>query len=542
MTVTAQQAEAPRDVPADSRSHLRLVLAGLMLGMLLAALDQTIVATALPTIAGDLGGLNHLSWVVTAYILSSTISTPLYGKLGDLYGRKKLYQAAIVIFLVGSALSGLSQSMGQLIAFRALQGIGAGGLIVGAQAIIGDVVSPRERGRYIGIFVGVFGLASVAGPLLGGFFTESLTWRWVFYINLPIGAFALFVVAGALRLPRHRTQHRIDYLGAGLLACGVTALILLTTWGGTQYAWDSAPIVVLGILGVAFIVAFVAVERRASEPILPPGLFTNSVFSVTSTIGFIVGFAMFGAIVYLPLFLQTVDGSSPTISGLQTLPLMGGLLVTSVVSGQLISRWGRYKVFPIIGTATMALGLYLLSLMTASTTHWQSSLDMLVLGLGLGLVMQVLVVAVQNAVPYRFLGTATSAATFFRSIGGSFGVAVLGAIFTGALQDNLPKYLPPQALARVPQGNVSFNPEQLKALPAPIHDGFVQAFAHSLETVFLVAVPFAVLAFVLTWFLKEVPLRTSVHVDMDAEPAAEEAAASTSPAGAGATGVPRKPG
>ena len=546
MTVTAQHAEAPRDAPAEAAPRLRLILAGLMLGMLLAALDQTIVATALPTIAGDLGGLNHLSWVVTAYILASTISTPLYGKLGDLYGRKKLYQAAILIFLAGSALSGLSQSMSELIAFRAIQGIGAGGLIVGAQAIIGDVVSPRERGRYIGIFVGVFGLASIAGPLLGGFFTENLTWRWVFYINLPIGAFALFVVAGALRLPRHRTPHRIDYLGAGLLALGVTAIILVTTWGGTQYDWGSAPIVVLGVAGVALLVAFVAVERRASEPILPPDLFKNSVFSVTSAIGFIVGFAMFGAIVYLPLFLQTVDGASPTVSGLRTLPLMGGLLVTSVVSGQMIARWGRYKVFPILGTATMTLGLYLLSLMSAATTRWQSSLYMLVLGLGLGLVMQVLVVAVQNAVPYRFLGTATSAATFFRSIGGSFGVAMFGAIFTAALRDNLPKYLPPQALARVPQGNVDFNPEQLKALPAPIHHGFVEAFAHSLQTVFLVGVPFGMLAFVLTWFLREVPLRTQVHVDTAAEPgaadpAAAATAAGTSPPGVGATGAPRTP-
>ena len=496
MTVTAQQAESPQDGPPEAGGRrLRLILAGLMLGMLLAALDQTIVATALPTIAGDLGGLNHLSWVVTAYILASTISTPLYGKLGDLYGRKKLYEAAIVIFAA----------------------VLAAWLIVGALAIIGDVVSPRERGRYMGVFMGVFGLASVAGPLLGGFFTESLSWRWVFYINLPIGAFALFVVAGSLRLPRHRTQHSVDYLGAALLALGVTAIILLTTWGGTQYAWGSAPTVILAIAGVALIAAFVAVERRASEPILPPALFTNSVFSVTSIVGFIVGFAMFGAIVYLPLFLQTVDGASPTVSGLRMLPLMGGLLLTSVGSGQLIARWGRYKVFPIVGTATMTLGLYLLSLMSAATTHWESSLYMLVLGLGLGLVMQVLVVAVQNAVPYRFLGTATSAATFFRSIGGSFGVAVFGAIFTATLRDNLPKYLPPEALAKVPHGNVSFNPAQLKALPAPIHNGFVEAFAHSLQTVFLVGVPFGVLAFVLTWFLKEVPLRTQAHVDVGAE-------------------------
>lgn len=325
MAVAAKQAGHPDDGSAapggpGHRLYLVVIFAGLMLGMLLAALDQTIVATALPTIVGDLGGLNHLSWVVTAYILAVTISTPLYGKLGDLYGRKKPFQTAIVIFLIGSALSGLSQNMSQLIGFRAIQGIGAGGLIVGAQAIIGDVVSPRERGKYMGVFLGVFGLASIAGPLLGGFFTESLSWRWVFYINLPIGAFALFVVAGSLRLPRHRQQHRIDYLGATLLALGVTAIILLTTWGGTQYPWSSVPIVVLGATGVALIALFVVVEQRTSEPLLPMNLFTNSVFSVTTAIGFIIGFAMFGAIVYLPLFLQTVDGASPTVSGLRLLP------------------------------------------------------------------------------------------------------------------------------------------------------------------------------------------------------------------------------
>ncbi len=495
------------------RPHVGLVMAALMLGMLLAALDQTIVATALPTIAGDLGGLNHLSWVVTAYILASTISTPLYGKLGDLYGRKKLFQFAIAVFLVGSALSGLSQNMSELIGFRALQGVGAGGLIVGSQAIIGDVVSPRDRGKYQGLFGAVFGVTSVIGPLLGGFFTDNLTWRWVFYINLPIGAVALVVVAAALHVPSSRTRRRIDWWGTALLALGVTAIILLTTWGGTQYAWGSAPIVWLGVAGALMLVVFGVVERRATEPVLPPRLFANRVFTVTSSVGFIVGFAMFGAIVYLPLFLQTVNGASPTKSGLQMLPLMAGVLVTSITSGQLISRYGRYKMFPIAGTAVMAVAMWLLSLMGPTTTIVVASAYMLVLGLGLGMVMQVLVIAVQNAVPYEQLGTATSAATFFRSIGGSFGVAVFGAIFNNALVHNLPRYLPRQALRHVTDGRVSLNPAQLKALPAAVHHGYVHAFTDSLDRVFVFAVPFAALAFALTWLLREVPLRTTAYGD-----------------------------
>ncbi len=518
--------------PLNHRSVL-VVLSALMLGMLLAALDQTIVATALPTIAGDLGGLNHLSWVVTAYMLTSTIVTPLWGKLGDLYGRKKLFQASIVIFLVGSALSGLSQTMGELIAFRALQGVGAGGLIVGAQAIIGDVVSPRQRGRYMGLFGAVFAATSVAGPLLGGFFTENLSWRWVFYINLPIGVIALAVIATVLHLPRRRTEHAVDYWGTALLSGAVTAIILVTTWGGTTYPWASGPILLLSGLAVVLTGAFVAVERRAAEPVIPFQLFSDRIFSAASAVGFIVGFAMFGAIVYLPLYLQTVHGASPTASGLEMLPLMLGMLGTSVASGQLISRWGRYKVFPVLGTAVMTVGLYLLSTMTPATSLVEASVYMFIVGAGLGGVMQVLVIAIQNAVPYRHLGTATSTATFFRAIGGSFGVAVFGAILNNRLAANLAHFLPSQALSRVARGSIASNPAQLKSLPPAVHQGFVLAFSHSLQTVFLVGVPVGLLAFALTWLLKEVPLREDSYVSEDGRAVVEPSAARLEPEQAG---------
>jgi EmrB/QacA subfamily drug resistance transporter len=326
------------EISQAEHRRILVILGALMLGMFLAALDQTIVATALPTIAGDLHGLNHLSWVVTAYILTATISTPLWGKLGDLYGRKKLFQAAIVIFLIGSALSGLSQNMAQLIGFRALQGVGAGGLMVGAQAILGDIVSPRQRGRYMGYFGAVFGLSSVIGPLAGGFITQHLSWRWVFYINLPIGAAALAVIAVVLHLPRHRTHHAIDYLGTALLGAGVTAIILLTTWGGTTYAWGSATIISLAVAAVVCVALFCWAEVRAAEPVIPLGLFRNSVFTVSNSIGFIVGFAMFGAIVYIPLYLQTVHSATPTSSGLQLLPLVCGMLVTFTISGRLVTN------------------------------------------------------------------------------------------------------------------------------------------------------------------------------------------------------------
>jgi EmrB/QacA subfamily drug resistance transporter len=505
---------------AAEHRRILVILGALMLGMFLATLDQTIVSTALPTIAGDLHGLNHLYWVVIAYLLTSTISTPLWGKLGDLYGRKKLFQAAIVIFLVGSALSGLSQSLTELVAFRAVQGVGAGGLIVGAQAIMGDVISPRQRGRYMGYFGAVFGVTSVVGPLLGGVFTQDLSWRWVFYINLPIGVIALFVIASVLHVPVKRTEHAVDYMGMALLGAGVTGIILLTTWGGTTYPWTSAPIVVLGAVSLVMIVAFCAVERRAAEPLIPLGLFRIRVFTAASLVGFLIGFIMFGAIIFIPLYLQTVHGATPTSSGLQLLPMVGGMLITFISTGRLMSRWGRYKVFPIVGTAITAVGLGLLSLLTPTTSLLVSSVYMFVIGFGLGLVMQVLVVAVQNAVPYSQLGTATSTATFFRSIGGSFGVAVLGAVFDSRLLVELPKFLPPSLARHLAHQGVSINPAQIAALPPPLRHGYQLAFSHSLHDVFLIAAPFAVVAFALTWLLKEVPLRDQAYVTTQARPQA----------------------
>ena len=502
-------ATAPTPVEIDHRRVL-IIIGALLLGMLLAALDQTIVATALPTIAGDLHGLSQLSWVVTAYILASTASTPLWGKLGDLYGRKLFFQAAIVIFLVGSALSGISQSMIQLIAFRALQGIGGGGLIIGAQAIVGDVVSPRDRGRYQGIFGAVFGVTSVIGPLLGGFFVQNLSWRWVFYINLPIGVVALAVTAAVLPKPVNRVSHVIDYAGTLLLAGSATALVLLTTLGGVTYPWSSAPIWILGVCAVALLALFVVTERRAAEPVMPLRLFANRVFSATSAIGFVVGFAMFGAITYLPQYMQVVRGASPTGSGLQLLPLMAGLLLTSMGSGVLISRWGRYKVFPIAGTAVMTVGMYLLSLMGVGTSAADYTVYMFVLGVGIGGVMQVLVIAVQNVVAYRDLGVATSGATFFRSIGGSFGTAVFGAIFANQLTGNLRRYLTGVTLPPGFKATAGASPAVLDRLPPPVHSGFTHAYAASLHTVFLWAVPISAVAFLLTWLLKEVPLRQAV--------------------------------
>jgi EmrB/QacA subfamily drug resistance transporter len=404
-----------------------------MLVLLLASLDQTIVATALPTIVGDFGGIEHLSWVVTSYLLASTVVGPVYGKLGDLYGRKIVLQTAIVIFLVGSALCGLAQGMFELIAFRALQGIGGGGLIVTTMAVIGDIIPPRDRGKYQGFFGAVFGVSTVLGPLLGGFFVDNLSWRWIFYVNLPVGGLALVVIGAAFHARAVHVRHQIDYLGASLLAGGLSSIVLFTSLGGTTWPWESSQIVGLMALGVVLLVAFLFVEARAAEPLVPLELFRNRVFTVTSAVGFIVGLALFGAVTYLPLYLQIVKGHSPTTSGLLLTPLMAGVLVTSIGSGQLISRFGRYKPFPIAGTALMTVAMLMLSRISVGMPTWETALVMVLLGFGLGMTMQVLVLAAQNAVPYELLSVATSGSTLFRQVGGSIGVSIFGAIFANRL-------------------------------------------------------------------------------------------------------------
>ncbi|MCI3270023.1 MFS transporter [Streptomyces cylindrosporus] len=486
-------------------------IGALLLGMLLAALDQTIVSTALPTIVSDLGGLEHLSWVVTAYLLASTAATPLWGKLGDQYGRKRLFQIAIVIFLIGSALCGMAQNMGELIAFRALQGLGGGGLMVLSMAIVGDVVPPRERGRYQGLFGAVFGATSVLGPLLGGLFTEHLSWRWVFYVNLPVGVVALAVIATVLRIPRKSTRHVIDYLGTFLIASVATCLVLVASLGGTTWGWGSPQIVGLAVLGVVLAAVFVLVERRAAEPVLPLKLFTIRTFTLSAVISFIVGFAMFGAMTYLPTFLQVVQGVSPTMSGVHMLPMVFGMLISSTASGQIVSRTGRWKVFPVAGTGVTALGLLLLHQLDEHSSTAEMSTYFFVFGLGLGLVMQVLVLIVQNAVSYEDLGVATSGATFFRSIGASFGVAIFGTVFASRLGDKLADAF---RGVRLPAGfsadTLKSDPRGIGSLPPALRAPALHAYAQSITDVFLYAAPVALLGFVLAWFLKEDRLRGSV--------------------------------
>ncbi|MFI1965262.1 DHA2 family efflux MFS transporter permease subunit [Streptomyces pathocidini] len=498
-------------VPDRPRAGVLVAMGALLLGMLLAALDQTIVSTALPTIVSDLGGLDHLSWVVTAYLLASTAGTPLWGKLGDQYGRKRLYQGAIVLFLIGSVLCGLARNMPELIAFRALQGLGGGGLMVLSMAIVGDIVSPRERGRYQGLFGVVFGASSVLGPLLGGLFTQHLSWRWVFYVNLPIGVVALAVIAAVLRIPARKTPHRIDYAGTFLIASVATCLVLLASLGGTTWGWGSWQVAALAALGVVLLAAFVAAERRASEPVIPLGLFRIRTFSLCSVIGFVVGFAMFGAMTYLPTFLQVVHGVTPTMSGVHMLPMVGGLLISSIGSGQIVSRTGRWKVFPVIGTGVTFIGLLLLHRLTERSSTLEMSLYFFVFGLGLGLVMQVLVLVVQNSVRYQDLGVATSGATFFRSIGGAFGVAIFGTVFAERLDDKLSVALAGQRLPPgLSVGALESDPRTIAGLPAVLRGRVLHAYASAITDVFLYAAPVALLAFVLAWFLKEDRLRRSV--------------------------------
>jgi EmrB/QacA subfamily drug resistance transporter len=513
---------APRPAasnPAQPLTHTQIlvVLSGLMLGLFLAALDQTVVATALPTIVGELGGLDRLSWVVTAYLLAATASSPLYGKISDLYGRKQVFQFAILVFMAGSLLSGLAQDMTQLIACRALQGLGAGGLIVMSLTIIGDVVSPRQRGKYQGYMGAVFAVSSIAGPLLGGLFVDHLSWRWIFYINLPIGALALAVTAAVLHLPHSFTGvRRIDYLGAALLVAAVSAMLLVTVWGGSEYAWGSPTIIWLSVTAATLTVLFILRERVAPEPILPLRLFGNRVFSLTGAAGFIVGLAMLGGIVFLPLFLQVVTGASATASGMLILPLMSGVIVASIGSGRLITRTGRYKIYPVFGTALMVAGLALLSRMEADVSRLQSSLSMLVFGIGIGLVLQVLVLAVQNSVERRDLGTATSSGAFFRSLGGAFGTAIFGAIMTARLGHWLPRLLPEGS--GIDPATLMGSPEHIRGLPPDVQSAVVDAFARSIGSVFLWAVPIAAVAFVIVVFLPEVPLRDTTGERVPSHP------------------------
>ncbi|MFF1908835.1 DHA2 family efflux MFS transporter permease subunit [Kitasatospora sp. NPDC058218] len=498
--------------PEVTVPNLWVPIGALLLAMLLAALDQTIVSTALPTIVSDLGGLEHLSWVVTAYLLASTAATPLWGKLGDMYGRKRFFQASIVIFLVGSVLCGIAQNMGELIAFRALQGLGGGGLMVLSQAIVGDLVSPRDRGKYQGLFGAVFGVTSVLGPLLGGLFVDNLSWRWVFYINLPIGVVALVVIAAVLHGSEVKRRHRIDYLGTVLIASVATCLVLMTSLGGTTWGWSSWQIVGLGVLGLVLLVAFVQVERTAVEPVLPLRLFRSRTFSLVAVISFVVGFAMFGALTYLPTFLQVVMEVSPTMSGIHMLPMVLGMLLTSIGSGQIVARTGHYRIFPIAGTAVTTVGLLLLSTLDEHTSTFEMSCYFLVFGLGLGLVMQVLVLIVQNSVGYQDLGVATAGATFFRSIGASFGVSIFGTVFASGLNSRLSDAL----ASGVPlppgfdPGTISSDPRMIAGLPAATQDAIHHAYSESITRVFLYAVPVVVVAFVLSLFLREQKLRSTV--------------------------------
>lgn len=493
-----EQVKQPRSV--------RVVLMALMIAMLLAMLDNMIVGTAMPTIVGELGGLDHLSWVVTAYTLATAASTPIWGKIGDMYGRKGAFLTSIVIFLIGSALSGMAQDMGQLIGFRAVQGLGAGGLMVGVMAIIGDLIPPRERGKYQGMMAGVMALAMIGGPLVGGTITDHLGWRWAFYINLPIGAVALVMITAVLHLPKKRSSGKIDYLGAALLTVGITSIVLVTTWGGSEYAWGSAVIMELIAIGVAALVGFVFSQTKAAEPILPLHIFRSRNFTLMSLIGFITGFVMFGAVLFLPLYQQAVQGASATNSGLLLLPMLLSMMVVSLVAGRVTTNTGKYKVFPIVGSVLMVAGLFLLAQMDTGTSRFTSGLYMAVLGAGMGCLMQITMLVAQNSVEMKDMGVASSSTTLFRTLGSSFGVAIMGALFNNKVQDVMAQKA--GALGgKITEQSAQLDAASLAKLPAQAREAYQDAVSSGTHSAFLLGSIVAIGALITAWFVKEVALR-----------------------------------
>ncbi|GAB3559798.1 MDR family MFS transporter [Spelaeicoccus albus] len=505
MTSTKPQ-EPESTSQAIPRKRLITIFIGLILGILMAALDQTIVATALPTIAGQLDGLELISWIITAYLLGQAVAMPLYGKVGDYIGRRNSFHLAILIFLGGSIVAGLSQSMEMLIVFRAVQGIGAGGLMIGAQTIMAAIVNPRERAKYMSVMGPMIGVATVLGPLLGGYLTQHVNWRWIFYINVPIGAAALIVTAITLKLPREATSKKVDYWGSLFMAAAITCLMLMLTWGGRRYDWTSPTILWLIAGAVVFTPVWLWIEHKTSEPILPLHLFRDPVFKINAPLAFILGVAMFGAVSYLPTYLQLSRGASATTSGLLMLPLMGGLMAAAVTTGQLISRTGRYKVFPIVGTALAAVGMYLLSLMDASTGEWVSGFYMAILGFGIGLIMPTLVLTVQNSVAHHDVGPATAGVNFFRQVGASFGTALIGSLFVGRLTDELAKNMPAGAASKIGQHATGITPDELAKLPVSLAHDVVISYADALIPLYRYLVPLLVVGFILVWFIKEIPL------------------------------------
>ncbi|MFD6231077.1 MDR family MFS transporter [Streptomyces sp. NPDC060232] len=529
MVETSKPAETSQEVKPRS---VRVVLMALMIAMLLAMLDNMIIGTAMPTIVGELGGLEHLSWVVTAYTLATAASTPIWGKIGDMYGRKGSFLTSIVIFLIGSALSGMAQDMGQLIGFRAIQGLGAGGLMVGVMAIIGDLIPPRERGKYQGMMAGVMALAMIGGPLVGGTITDHMGWRWSFYINLPLGAVALAMVTAVLHLPKpaERQRPKIDYLGAALLTVAITSTVLVTTWGGNEYAWTSAQVLGLAAVGVLSTAAFLYVETKAAEPVMPLHIFRSRNFTLMSVIGFLVGFAMFGGVLYLPLFQQSVQGASATNSGLLLLPMLLSMMLVSLIAGRVTTNSGKYKIFPIVGGALMVVGMFLLATMDTGTSRLVSGLYMAVLGAGLGFLMQITMLVAQNSVDMKDMGVASSSATLFRTLGGSFGVALMGSLFTSRVTDTMSERLGPQAAGAA--GSAQLDAASLAKLPEAVREAYQHAVANGTHSAFLLGAGVAVLGFLAAWFVKEVPLRGAgpapaapAPADGKSAPAAQESVA-----------------